>query len=204
MLQFTTNLTGGGQSRRGGMDLNGILIRRLPMILQSFIDIAASPRWSKRMKNTLISGASRGEDMLKSWTMILLTLAFIFFYGFGLFGGFTHLIDDRMISHLEPVIFVFIGYFFGRLPARQNENALKEEVCRQARKAEAAQHAKEQIQQIRESLEEKMKNARITLASSANARTANNPAGKTGEAASSPKELELNQAIATALNILNS
>jgi ABC-type bacteriocin/lantibiotic exporter with double-glycine peptidase domain len=122
------------------------------------------------MKNTLIGDMRRGKDFINavsSWVMVLLTLVFIALYGVVLFGGFNHLLDDRMISHLEPVIFVVIGYFFGRLPARQNEKSLKEEINRQNMKTEAAQQAKEQLQQAREALEEKIKNVRAILLSSA-------------------------------------
>lgn len=61
------------------------------------------------------------------------------------------------MRRLEPIIFVVIGYYFGRLPARQHETTLKEEIVRLARKADAALHAKEQLQQERKALEEKVK-----------------------------------------------
>ena len=79
-----------------------------------------------------------------------------------------------MVSRLEPIIFVIIGYYFGRLPSQQNESTLKDEINRQTQKADAAQHAKEQAQQARESLEEKMKNVRAALATSSS-RLAENP-----------------------------
>ena len=70
-----------------------------------------------------------------------------------------------MITRLEPIIFVIIGYYFGRLPAQQNEKTLKDEIGRQTQKADAAQHAKEQAQQTREALEEKIKNVSAALTS---------------------------------------
>jgi len=47
-----------------------------------------------------------------------------------------------MIARIEPIIFVIVGYYFGRLPSQQNEKALKEEISRQTQRADAAQHAK--------------------------------------------------------------
>jgi len=104
-------------------------------------------------------------DALKSWVMVILTLGFIVLYGLALIGKLKPLADLSMVSRIEPIIFVIIGYYFGRLPAQQNENALKAEINRQTQKAEAAQHAKEQLIQTRELLEEKLKNARLVLAS---------------------------------------
>ena len=68
-----------------------------------------------------------------------------------------------MVSRIEPIIFVIIGYYFGRLPAQQNEKTLKEEIGRQTQKADAAQHAKEQALQSREALEEKLKSVSAVL-----------------------------------------
>lgn len=190
-----------------------LLIKRMPVILQSFKDNVLSPQRRRTMKNTFICDTHRGEDFangVRSWMMVLLTLVFIFLYGVALFGGFKHLTDDRMISHLEPIIFVVIGYFFGRLPARQNEKALKEEIGRQIMKAEATQQAKEQIQQIREAIEEKIKNVRVVLASSAtNASSATgcaikgsaSPPDNSGGAA---REEAIRQAMDAALKILSS
>jgi N-acetyl-gamma-glutamylphosphate reductase len=95
--------------------------------------------------------------------MVALTFIFIFLYASALIGWLKPLADERMIVRLEPIIFVVIGYYFGRLPSQQNEKTLKGEINRQTLKADAAQHSKEQAQQTREALEEKVKNARATL-----------------------------------------
>ena len=116
-------------------------------------------------KNT--QDASAGQNMtdaLKSWMMVALTLMFVMLYAAALFGWLKPLSDITMISRLEPIIFVIVGYYFGRLPAQQNEKTLKGEINRQTQKADAAQHAKEQAQQEREALEEKVKNAKTALA----------------------------------------
>ena len=102
-------------------------------------------------------------EVLKTWTMVVVTFVFVLLYAAALFGWLKPLSDVTAITHLEPLIFVTIGYYFGRLPAQQNEKTLKDEINRQAQKADAAQHAKEQIQQTRESLEERIKNVNAAL-----------------------------------------
>lgn len=104
-------------------------------------------------------------DALKSWVMVLLTLTFVLLYGLALIGKLKPLADVSMVSRLEPIIFVIIGYYFGRLPAQQNERTLKEEIGRQTQKADAAQHAKEQALQTREAAEERLKNVNAALSS---------------------------------------
>lgn len=106
-------------------------------------------------------------DALKGWVMVLLTFVFILLYGAALVGWLKPLADDKMVLRLEPIIFVIIGYYFGRLPGLQNEHTLKEEIGRQSQKADAAQHAKEQALQRREGLEEKLKNVAAALSPSA-------------------------------------
>ncbi len=105
-------------------------------------------------------------DVLKSWMMVALTLIFVLLYASALLGWLKPLADVTMITRLEPIIFVIIGYYFGRLPAQQNEKTLKDEIKRQTQKADASQNAKEQAKLDREALEEKVKNARVVLTTS--------------------------------------
>ena len=115
-----------------------------------------------------IEPAGAGRDLpgaLRSWVMVALTLIFVLLYAAALTGWLRPLADERMIARLEPVIFVIIGYYFGRLPAQANEQTLKGELDRQAKKADAAQSAKEQAQRTAEALEEKVRNARAALTS---------------------------------------
>jgi len=104
---------------------------------------------------------------LRGWGMAALTLVLILIYGAAVTGWFRPLPDEKVVARLEPMIFVVIGFYFGRLPSQQNESSLKDELSRLTQKADAAQHAKEQVQQARETLEEKMRNVRTILASSA-------------------------------------
>lgn len=102
-------------------------------------------------------------DAVKSWLMVLLTLAFLVLYGLALLGKLRPLSDASMVTRLEPLIFVIIGYYFGRLPGEENEQTLRNEIGRQTQRADAAQQAKETALQSREVLDEKIKNARTAL-----------------------------------------
>ncbi|HEY0426523.1 MAG TPA: hypothetical protein VGC76_01830 [Pyrinomonadaceae bacterium] len=102
-------------------------------------------------------------EILKDSMMVILTLIFVLLYAAAFMGKFDPLKDNTMLLRLEPIIFILIGYYFGRLPSRQNEHFLKDEITRQTQKTDAAQYAKEQAQLEREMLEEKIKNARTAL-----------------------------------------
>ncbi|MFN2578868.1 MAG: hypothetical protein ABR607_14400 [Pyrinomonadaceae bacterium] len=103
-------------------------------------------------------------DTLKNWIMVVLTLVFVSLYGAALIGWLKPLADEKMVMRLEPIIFVIIGYYFGRLPGQQNEKTLKQEINRQTQRGDASQSAKEQALQSNEALEEKIKNVKATLA----------------------------------------
>ena len=130
----------------------------------------------KKQLSQIETGVSPNNDMnvdLKSWVMIALTFIFIILYILALTGRLESLKEWEMVTRLEPVIFVIIGYYFGRLPAQQNEKTLKDEISRQTNRADAAQNAKEQALQVREGLEEKVKNAKVVLTAHASQTTVN-------------------------------
>jgi choline-glycine betaine transporter len=156
-------------------------------------------------KETQDKPTSQGAaDALKSWTMVVLTFVFVVLYGAALFGWLKPLSDVTMITRLEPIIFVIIGYYFGRLPAQQTEKTLKEEIGRQTQKADAAQHAKEQAQQTRESVEEKIKNVSAALTSAAPASSAAKFVEDVHKTSGPIKEDGLRYSVGAALQILNS
>jgi hypothetical protein len=140
---------------------------------------------------------------LKGWMMVALTSTFALLYCGALLGWVKPLADERMLSRIEPIIFVIIGYYFGRLPSQQNEKALKEEISRQTQKADAAQHAKEQAQQARESLEEKVKNARVVLVPQGPGAGVRNYPESPDRPGGAVRDDPLRQSMAAALNILN-
>ncbi len=137
--------------------------------------------------------------------MTALTLIFVLLYGAALLGWIRPLADERTVARLEPIIFVIIGYYFGRLPAQQTEQTLKSEISRQSQKADAAQHAKEQAQQTREALEEKLKNVRAALTTAPAPEAAPMSPGSEGRPEREmPGDEPLRGATAITLNILNS
>lgn len=138
------------------------------------------------------------KDALKSWMMVALTLVFVLLYGAAITGWLKPLADEKMVTRLEPIIFVIIGYYFGRLPAQQNEETLKDEITRQTQKADAAQHAKEQAQQTREALEEKVKNAKAALAPAASGKNLLEGTGAAG------RDDFTRSSVSAALSILSS
>jgi hypothetical protein len=147
---------------------------------------------------------SEAANALRNWVMTALTAAFTLLYCAALLGWLRPLTDERAAARLEPIIFVIIGYYFGRLPAQQNERTLKGELNRQTQKADAAQHAKEQAQQAREALEEKIKNVRVTLAPSANG-AATKELPETADEMAAPSQFGIwQQRVAVALSILKS
>jgi predicted Co/Zn/Cd cation transporter (cation efflux family) len=143
-------------------------------------------------------------NALKDWVMVALTLAFVLLYGVALVGWLKPLADERMMTRLEPVVLIIIGYYLGRLPAQSNEKTLKDELNRQTQKADAIQHAKEQTQQVREGLEEKVKNVKAALASIAPNTPARNMVEHLSNTAGLVKEEALRRSVIAALSILNS
>jgi hypothetical protein len=102
-------------------------------------------------------------ERVKSWLMVTFTVLFVVVYTLALFGWVRPTTDITVIARLEPIIFMMIGYFFGRFPGLHYEKALREEIERQVRKADAAVQAKEQSEIECEVMEEKIKNARAAL-----------------------------------------
>jgi len=110
----------------------------------------------------------------------------------------------KNVLRLEPIIFVIIGYYFGRLPAQQNEKTLKDEISRQTQRADAAQHVKEQALQTREALEEKLKNVNAALISAAPATSTAAFAEEIHKTGGPIKEDGLRYSVGAAVRILNS
>ena len=142
---------------------------------------------------------SRITEALKSWVMVILTLGFVALYGLALIGKLKPLEDVSMVSRIEPIIFVIIGYYFGRLPSQQNEKSLKEEIDRQTQRADAAQQAKENALESREAFEEKLRNLNATLEFGLNPPRTELQAATQGDRTAS--ELALRHSVAAAQRI---
>jgi hypothetical protein len=134
--------------------------------------------------------------------MVVLTLIFISLYGAALVGWLKPLADEKMVLRLEPIIFVIIGYYFGRLPGQQNERTLQQEVSRQTQRADASQSAKEQALQTNEALEEKIKNVRAALASETSVFAT--ASGSHSLRSATVRDEDLRPVVNAALRILNS
>ena len=102
-------------------------------------------------------------ETLKDWLMVLLLVVFVLLYALAFSGKLDPFKDNSMLLRFEPVLFILAGYYFGRWPARHSEKFFRDEIARQAVKVDAAQYAKEKTQQERDSLEERIKNAKKTL-----------------------------------------
>lgn len=142
----------------------------------------------------------RLAETLKSWGMVFITLLFIALYGLALIGKLKPLADISVVARLEPIIFVLLGYYFGRLPGHQNEGTLKNEIDRQTKRADAAHQARETALQSRDALDEKLKNVQTVLAS-------DKPGLCKGRAEVADKaisEMYQSGAVTAALKILNS
>jgi len=109
------------------------------------------------------SNGNGTAEILRDSLMFIVILIFVLLYAGAFTGKFDPLKDNTTLLRLEPIIFILIGYYIGRLPSRRTEKTLKEEITRQTVRADAAQYAKEKAQIERETLEEKIKNARTAL-----------------------------------------
>ena len=159
------------------------------------------------MSSRIESGESPNEQRsadLKNWVMIILTFIFVLLYILALTGVLESLKEWEMVTRLEPIIFVVAGFYFGRLPAQQNEKTLRDEIYRQTNRADAAQYAKEQAQQVRESLEEKIKNAKLVLASHSSHFLTDRQIKNHGNSAENGEDYLQNPSISAAVIILDS
>lgn len=136
--------------------------------------------------------------------MIIITFVFVILYVGALLGWLKPFSDVTMVARLEPIIFTIIGFYFGRTPAVENERNLKEEIERQNKKAESARLDREQIQQEREMLEEKLKNVQTILYFAEENRVSNLRENKLSAAKSEISTETLRHSLKTAMNVLNS
>jgi hypothetical protein len=100
-------------------------------------------------------------DWVKSVLMALLTIVFLALYIgalFGLIPGPNHP-DLPTLGRIESIIFVIIGYYFGRLPSQANEAVLKSEIDRHADKTDQAEKDKSVALQDKAAFQQKMHSA---------------------------------------------
>ena len=138
---------------RSGVDRNRIASKPEPIVGE-----AVNMATIKTFREKLPARESRNE-----WFMVVLLLVFVSLYALAFAGKLDPFNDNSMLLRFEPIIFILIGYYFGRLPTRHNEQVLNDEIARQVQRADAAQFAKEKAQQERDSLEERIRNASKAL-----------------------------------------
>ena len=144
------------------------------------------------------SGAVVVANVLRDWIMILLTIVVVALYGLALAGQLRSLPDQSILSRLEPVLFVVLGYYFGRLPAQQNEQSLRNEIKDLTKRAEAARQGREVALQSHEALHERTKNAWKALASGSHS------SGTSAGTANAGADRNQGGSVAAALSILSS
>jgi hypothetical protein len=144
------------------------------------------------------------SDSLRGWVMVALTGIFVLLYAAALLGLLRPLSDEKMVLRLEPIIFVIIGYYFGRLPGQQNEKALKDEISRQTAKADGAQRSKEEAALQNGTLMEKIKNTKAALKGIAPDKPSSGLAKVLSGESPPVSETALRHSVAAALNVLES
>jgi hypothetical protein len=149
------------------------------------------------------------DEGLRNWVMVALTLVFVGLYGLALMGLISPLKDDQTVVKLEPIIFVIVGYYFGRLPGQQNEKTLRDAVSREVRQSQEARQ-KEDEAQMRESdqrghvqaLEQKLRSVGATLGSVAPEIPTDELAPVLSKGGGTTTEAALRHSVAAALRIL--
>lgn len=163
-------------------------------------------------KKNETQGSAVGQTMstdLKSWVMVVLTLLFVALYGAALMGWLKAAPDEKLLLHLQPIIAVIFGYYFGRLPGEQNENNLKAQVSQQTGQVETARNseqeaikAKAEHQTVLQRAEQKLDDVRATLQSVAPGGTVAESVRTLSASPSSADKESVRGAVAAALNIL--
>lgn len=145
--------------------MQDVFIKKLNYLFIGFRPLRSKDRKMPEINFVDSPKESKLTAWLKDSFFVILALIFVALYAAAFAGKLDPLKDNTILMRLEPVIFILIGYYFGRHPSRQCERSLKEEITRQRQITEAAQFAKEKAQQERETLEEKIKNTRTALKS---------------------------------------
>lgn len=140
------------------LERSGVVTSRVASKSEVIVGEAANMATIKTLRQK-----AAASDSLKDWIMVILLLIFVFLYALAFAGKLDPFKDNSMLLRFEPIIFILIGYYFGRLPTRHNERVLNDEIARQIQRADAAQFAKEKAQQERDSLEERIRNASQAL-----------------------------------------
>ncbi len=105
-----------------------------------------------------------GEDQMKKIVVVALTALFVVLYVLAIVGN-RWSPNDSAVRLLQPIVYVIIGYFFGRMPSEANEKAQRAETDRQAGNANAAREAERAGATKQARLETKIRGAQALLSS---------------------------------------
>jgi hypothetical protein len=98
-------------------------------------------RWREElMGDTNGNKSGTGEDPLKRITIGILTFIFIALYVVGIYGVWNGdtAANAKAITLLQPIVYVIIGYYFGRLPSEKTEKQLKDQADEKGKQADDA------------------------------------------------------------------
>lgn len=102
-------------------------------------------------------------DSAREAMVLMLIALFVLLYTSVLTGWFKPVSDLGFLTRIEPIIFLIIGYYFGRFPSERNEKTLKDEIARHIRRADAAEQYVAKLLCEREMLEERIRNTKSIL-----------------------------------------
>ncbi len=105
-----------------------------------------------------------GEDEMKKIVIVVLTAVFVVLYVLAIVGNGWNP-NDSAVRLLQPIVYVIIGYFFGRMPSEANEKAQRAETDRQAGNAKAAREAEQSAVTKQAALKTKIRGAQALLGS---------------------------------------
>ncbi len=135
-----------------------------------------------------------GEDPIKKMIVVALTVVFTALYVIAIIGRWRWDSDREAIQLLQPIVYVIIGYFFGRMPSEATERSLRSVAADKTQQASEAQA--------------RLKSVRAVLSQTSAAPTAASPApGRAAEmmpaGAASASHDDLRRSVAAAISVID-
>lgn len=111
----------------------------------------------------MISKVSRKSVPLYRWLSLIVALMFVSLYAAVSIGWLRPTSDISSLTRLEPILFLFVGYYFALSFSMADKRGLREEVERQKLRADDEAAARQAAEQATNFLTEKIKNADCVL-----------------------------------------
>lgn len=99
-------------------------------------------------------------ETLRSWTILFLMLAFVTLYALVLIGILRPVTDITVITRIEPIVFIVIGFLFGRLPAGCPRQSPENENARHSTRVDTAQDCANKLETGGKGFDEKLASVR--------------------------------------------